>query len=142
MSAADEESSTEPTTITPDSDEEATTEGDSLMRRYLDVVNRALEAHRDEFPFEQIIEAGEKLAEDSEIGVSVYKTDPGNPHDSYTIAFSDERFELVAHGQENPDIGWKVKEEYLEKVVDHPQRYIENPAKLDFDWLWSRLGIE
>jgi hypothetical protein len=49
----------------------------------------------------------------------------------------------VQDATETPDAeeGWKVNVSYLQQVVDNPQEYIDNPAKLDFDWLRDRLKL-
>lgn len=113
----------------------------SLFTRYLNVVNAAVEAHRDETPYRQMIQAAEKLAGDTRFGVEVYEDDPDAPFDAFTVKHSEGRLELLAHGKQDADLDWKVSREHLEEVVEHPQRYIDQPARLDLDWLKSRLGL-
>ena len=50
-----------------------------------------------------------------------------------------EKFEIQSRGKSEHDTEWKVSRDYLESVVDNPQEYIDNPAKLDLEWLKHRL---
>ena len=75
------------------------------------------------------------------MGVAIYKDKPGAPHDFFTIKLNDGSFYVVEHGKKAPDMVWKASEDYLRKVVSNKSDYIANPAKLDFDWLKSRIGI-
>lgn len=114
----------------------------ALFTRALNTMNAALADNADRMPFKQILSVADKAAGDRPIGVAVYKDDPGTPHDYFTIKFSEGAFELLSHGKQDPDIAWKVSVEYLEKLGDNPERYIEDPFKLDLDWLKSRFGID
>jgi hypothetical protein len=42
---------------------------------------------------------------------------------------------------DDPDIDWKVSRDYLRKVSSNPDQYIDNPARLDVDWLTSCAGL-
>jgi hypothetical protein len=104
-------------------------------------MNRALKANADKPPYKQLIEAGSKLAEGVTIGAGVYADDASNPHDYYTLEFKDGQIELIDHGKKDIDIDWRVPEDYLKKLAEDPDRYIDNPALLDWDWLKSRVGL-
>ncbi|HKK52902.1 MAG TPA: hypothetical protein VKA74_14990 [Myxococcota bacterium] len=114
----------------------------ALFTSALNTVNAALDAHSDEMPFKQILSAADRVLEDRQLGVAVYKNDPGSPHDYFTIRFRNNAFEVVSHGKESPEIDGKVSVEYLEQLANDPDRYIESPLKLDLDWLTSRLGLD
>lgn len=114
---------------------------ETLFLEYLNTLNQALDAHREEAPYKQLIDLGQKLMDDKKIGIAIYKSDPSSPHDFYTVKFTDGRLAFVSHGKEAPDHSWKVKESFMQDVVKDKQTYIQNPAKLDWDWLRSRLGI-
>ncbi|MDX1649123.1 MAG: hypothetical protein R3263_04645 [Myxococcota bacterium] len=113
----------------------------SLFTQYLNVVNAAVAAHKDETPYKQMIQAADKLAGDTRFGVEVYADDPGEPYESFTVRHDEGRLELVAHGKEDVDLDWKVSRDYLQKVVDDAQTYIDEPGRLDLDWLRSRLPL-
>ena len=116
----------------------------TLFVRYLDVSNEALAAHQDSFPYKQILTVSGIILGDRKIGTIVYEEDPDMPIDYFTIAFSrnSRRLELVSEELEKDTaFRWKVRREYLERVVERPQEYIRHPERLDWEWLKSRLGI-
>jgi hypothetical protein len=112
----------------------------TLFTQYMDVVNRSIEENRDEFLYKQLLKLGEKLIGDKKIGAAIYQRDPDEPHDWFTLTFKDGKF-YAEHGKHAPDISWKVKEEHLRNVVSNPDPYVKSPAKLDLDWLKTRLQI-
>ena len=115
---------------------------DALFTEYINTCNTAISRHRDEFPFKQLIDAGTKLAGDKTMAVGIYKNDASAPFDYYTVRLGpDGMLKIVDHGKKNPDLQWKASTAYLEKVVQDPNDYIEHPARLDFDWLKSRVGL-
>ncbi len=111
----------------------------ALFTQYVNVVNKALAAHRDEFPMKQLSKAGEKLVGGKEIGAAVYKNDPDAPHDYFTVTMEGGRFQ-AEQGKGHPDIEWKVKQQHIENVVENPDEFIAHPLKLDLDWLSTRFG--
>lgn len=114
----------------------------SLFTQYLNVINAALAEHKDAMPYKAILEASEKVFGGTKVGVAVYADDPDTPFDYFTIRFREGSYELVSHGKQEPDVAGKVSRDYLEKVVENAQDYIDHPIKLDWDWLKSRLGID
>ncbi len=113
----------------------------ALFTQALNVMNGALARHKDEVPYKQIAELSAKLIDGRNIGVAVYDNDAKNPFDYYTIRFEKDAFQLVSRGKQEPEISWKVSRDYLEKVVENSDEYLEHPAKLDWDWLKSRLKL-
>ncbi len=113
----------------------------TLVSQYLNVANAALSANEDRFPYKQILEAAANKLDGTRLGVAIYKDDPSSPFDYFTIEFKAGRLEYVAHGKEEPDIGWKAPRRHLEQVVGNPAEYISHPAKLDWDWAKSRAGL-
>lgn len=52
------------------------------------------------------------------------------------------KLELVGRGKrDEAKISWTVSRDYLETVVEDPDRYVDHPEKLDLDAIKSRLGI-
>ena len=47
----------------------------------------------------------------------------------------------MSHGKQEADVAWTVSRAYLEKLVENRREYIEHPAKIDWDWLKSRVGL-
>lgn len=113
----------------------------TLFTNALDVTNSALDRHREEVPYAQILASADKMLDGRKLGVAVYESEAGSPFDYFTIRYHDGRLELVSHGKEEPDAQWKVSRAYLQEVAEHPQTYIEHPIKLDLAWLKDRVGL-
>ncbi len=112
-----------------------------LFTDAVNVMNEAIQQNRDRFPYKQIISATQGVADGMRSGIAVYSDDPDTPHDYYTLGFSDSQIEILSHGKDEPTVTWKVSRAYLKKVTENPEEYKKHPAKLDWDWLLSRLGI-
>jgi len=113
----------------------------ALVAQAIDVMNRAINEHKDQTPYSQILSASEKLLGDTPLTVGLTKGG-GDPYDYYTLRFSDGRIALEGHGKDDDaKLGWRVSRSYLENVVSDPETYVDHPEKLDFDWLVDRLGI-
>lgn len=112
---------------------------DQLFTDALDVVNRTLEANRGEGLYGTALELIGDFIEGHRTVVSVYKDDPDAPFDAFTLRYRNGRFEKVERGKGEHDSEWKVSREYLESLVNDPDVYIEHPARLDLDWLASRV---
>lgn len=114
----------------------------TLMEQYVATVNRSIENNRDRFPYKQLIEASRPMTEGLQMQVAVYKDEPSQPHDFFTLAWTGNELDMVGHGKDNgADVSWKVPVAHLEEVVTEPERFVREPAKLDLDWLGRRIGI-
>lgn len=116
----------------------------ALFTQYINVVNKAIHEHKDEFPYNFLLKGGEKLLGDKNIGVAVYSSDPSSPHDYFTLNMRNNgTLDVIEHGKRKgggePKVEWKVPEGHLRQVVDDPAPYINQPAKLDLDWLRARV---
>ena len=112
----------------------------TLFMGAIDVSNRALDTVRDKPVLSDLLELMEKQASGRKFGVAVYGDDPATPHDYFTVRVQNHMIQLVSHGKDAPDIDWKVSEDYLRDVNENPDSYVENPLKLDLDWLRHRLS--
>lgn len=119
--------------------EKTTNDTYDLFMGTVDVINQALKEHSDGRVFGSVVSLTEKLSSGKQFGVAVYKKDADQPHDYFTVRFNRGKVELAARGKESPDIAWKVSQDYLKQVCEEPQTYIDNPARLDVDWLVSRV---
>ncbi|HBO12895.1 MAG TPA: hypothetical protein DD491_08945 [Halieaceae bacterium] len=112
-----------------------------LFMEALDVVNTAISEHKDGQLMGGLLTAADKTIGGKHLGVAVYRDDPDTPFDYFTLRFTNERLELLARGKDEPEIAWKVSQDYLRDLVDNPRDYIDNPARLDLDWLRDRVGV-
>lgn len=111
----------------------------TLFMNGLDVINRSLEANRDKGIWEKLIGAFDKYIEGHHSAVAVYDEDPSAPFAYFTIRYLNGRFELVEQGKGEHSTEWRVSRKYLQSLKENPRKYIDNPARLDLDWLKSIL---
>lgn len=117
----------------------ATNDSYDLFMGALEVTNEALDKLRDKPVIKDIIALMDNHAEGKRFGVAVYDHDSSTPHDYYTLRIQNQGIQLAARGKDAPEIDWKVSTEYLQQINDHPQAFIDNPLKLDLEWLKHRL---
>lgn len=111
---------------------------DALFQHYLQVCNAAMDRHKNEFPYKYIWEAVEKLQAGEEVDLTVYDDAPQR---HYRVRLKDKQIEVVQSDKDERHKGWKMNTSYLRKVTEHPQEYVEHPARLDWDWLKDRAGL-
>jgi hypothetical protein len=111
---------------------------DQLFRQYLEICNRAMQAHCHEFPYKQIWDAVERLQAGEPVDLTIYDDEPQH---HYKVCLRDKHIDLVKEEPEEMPEGWKMNTSYLRRVVENPQEYIEQPARLDWDWLKDRAGF-
>ena len=112
-----------------------------LFMGYLDVINDALEKHSDTPVIGELASWIADLTESKKFGAAIYDSDPQSPYDYFTVRIAHGKVELDSRGKNEPEIDWRVSKDFLVKVNENRQDYIDNPLKLDLDWLKSRVGI-
>ncbi len=108
-----------------------------LFQKYLEVCNRALEANRGRFPFKQILGAAKKQAAPRNVEVCIIDD---HPEAAYVIHMDQDRIAGKLHEacvNCKCDGRWRVRRSYLEEVIKNPQTYIDNPAKIDWEWMYD-----
>jgi len=113
-----------------------------LLRATLEVVNVALERHRDHVPYAPLLALGASLIAGQRIEVAVYESDPDEPLERFSLRFLGGQFELTPGRVALELSHLRVSRKYLRHVAAHAFEYIEQPVQLDRDWLRSRLGLE
>ncbi len=113
-----------------------------LFQKYLEVCNEALDANRERFPFKQILGAAREHATTaSKVEVCIVEN---LPRASFVIGIEKDKItgepkescEEVCEGC-RCNKQWHVARSYLEAVVKNPQAYIDNPARIDWEWLYN-----
>ena len=105
---------------------------DSLFKQYLIICNEAMKAHAHEFPYKQIWNAVERLQSGEPVDLTIYDDEP---QQHYKVCLKNKHIDLVQADKNGNIDGWKMNTSYLRKVVENPEEYIKQPAKLDWDWL-------
>lgn len=111
---------------------------DDLIECYLDVCNQALALSKDRFPFKQILGAAKKSESACVVEVNIVDA---LPPVSYVMKFNQGKIVAAPHlfcADCNCDRTWNITKGYLEGVVNNAQTYIDNPAKINWEWLDDR----
>lgn len=111
----------------------------TLAKHYINICNTAFVAHRDEFPYRQIIALMNRLYSGDTITMRIVD-DRGEPESCVTTRFIDGQFTPVQEGSLDADAEFTLERPFLEDVVEHADDYIRHPRKLDFSWMTARLG--
>ncbi|MCA9736514.1 MAG: hypothetical protein KC645_02720 [Gemmatimonadetes bacterium] len=109
----------------------------TLLTQAIDVVNRSLSANRDHGLYGLLIRALDDHMEGRTWAVAVYDGTPDQREGKFGVRYEQNRFGVV--DQVPDDDPWNASREYLQNLVDEPETYIEHPARMDLDWLTSRL---
>jgi hypothetical protein len=104
-----------------------------LFEAFLEVCNRAIETHKDEFPYKHIWEAAETLQSDDGMHVSIYDDEPKG---DYQLKIHDKQIELLQENAPPRPAGWRINTSHMRQVISDPDAYINEPTKLD--WLWLK----
>ena len=110
---------------------------DDLFQRYMAICNMALKQNENRFPFKQILGAAKNVTPKS--GVEVLIIDD-RPSDGNLVHLNESgKFQSLDESCKNCDcVGqWRVTRSYLEDVVNDPEKYISNPAKIDWEWMFE-----
>ena len=109
-----------------------------IIQRYVSICNVALFKNAQRFPFKQILEAAEKTSHGRIIEVEISDWPEAG---KYAFKLSRGRIMVEKHdcGKEcKCDGKWSVNKDYLESVITRAPVFIENPARIDWDWLYIR----
>lgn len=109
-------------------------DSEDLFLNYLEVCNQALALNHNKFPFKQILGAAGRAEAHSKIEVNI----EGDKSFSYIITIDGNKIHGEPHGSCascNCDKKWITNSKYLETVTGAPENYIQNPAKLNWDWM-------
>jgi hypothetical protein len=110
------------------------TEYESVFRQYLDVCNQAIEKNKDKFPYTEIWNARLKGPENSSLIHAVVFDD--RPKLAYLLRLTPEmKIEITEKKELQTDEAWPFSYQYMKRVINHPEKYITNPARLQWGWL-------
>jgi hypothetical protein len=111
------------------------TENAELLEQYITICNEALQKNKDRFPFKEILNAARENGDKKFVDISVVDD---NPEAEFVIHMDGSQIRAEDHEsceRCNCSQKWKIRKSYLLDVVSNPDIYIENPAKIDWEWL-------
>ncbi len=114
-------------------------EYEQVFQKYLEICNHAIEQNKDKFPYTEIWGARFKaLKTEATLNAIVYDD---RPKVEFMLRLTrDMKIEIVKKKDIKSEDEWPFTYQYLKRVVDNPQEYIENPAKLEWGWLKTVFG--
>lgn len=108
-----------------------------LVYQYADVCNQALLLNRDRFPFKQILGAAQRAEQGSMIEVSIIDI---HNAETFVLHLTEKGIVARPHGECvdcTCDRKWGVSKKYLEDVSSNPECYIQNPAYINWEWMYD-----
>ena len=114
---------------------------DLLFVSAISVWNRALDACRGRYPYDQILTACAGLLNGRFVRVELYEESPVEPVACFTLRFQKGFIEPVAVEAPGADVSWRVSRRYIEDVVNNQEEFIRDPEKLEWGWLKREAGI-
>jgi hypothetical protein len=110
------------------------TEYENVFRQYLDVCNQAIERNKDKFPYTEIWNARLKGPEKNSLIHAVVFDD--RPKLAYLLCLTPEmKIEITEKKELQTNEAWPFSYQYMKRVINHPEKYITNPARLQWGWL-------
>lgn len=110
---------------------------DYAIKSYVNICNKALSLNKDRFPFKQILGAAKK----SETGKKIEVQIAGDSSiDSYVFSIENNQIIVSPHSSCEKcdcDRSWHLEWPYLQEVLKNPDSYIQNPAKINWDWIYD-----
>lgn len=111
---------------------------DETIQAYIDICNQAIDLHKERFPFRQIWGAADLSSQGLIVEVKLKDVVPNL---SYIMHVDQEKISLLFEEVELCfERVWQVPFSYLSDVVGVPEKYIRNPALLDWSWLIQAEG--
>ncbi|MCJ9427744.1 hypothetical protein [Kordiimonas marina] len=107
---------------------------DELMRQYLELCNKALEANKDRFPYGPIWKAAEEAMAGNEVEFALVDD---APKARMAVSMKDTKINFHecncdCHGEVPIR---RISADYIRKMLEDPEKVIEDPSLLDWDWL-------
>ncbi len=113
----------------PDEDEY-----ENVFRQYLAVCNQAIAENKDKFPYTGIWNARLKGIDPLPHVNAVVFDD--RPKASYLLHLTPEmKIEISEKKAQAADDPWPFPYQYMKRVIRNPEKYIANPARLQWGWL-------
>ncbi len=113
-------------------------EYENVFRQYLNVCNQAIAANKDKFPYTEIWNARLKGTDQlARIHAVVFDD---RPKIAYLLHLTPEmKIEISEKKALQTDEPWPFPYQYMKRVITHPDKYIANPARLQWGWLQHLL---
>lgn len=116
----------------------------ALLNQYLSVTNDSLERNADDAKVKPFIGAANKLLGNKQIAVGVEHTRDAGKTTWFTVGYDDGSFDLQSRAMDDEpdsDLKWVAKRDHMVEVVTNPEPYVDNPYRIDLDWLRKHVEL-
>ncbi len=114
----------------------------SLVTQYLVICNTVFRNQLKTPNMRKSLTLAKTIHKYHNIVLTVYCGDPDTQVTHFLIRFRDNQFEFISERKDDSSMQWELKFEDIENVVKKSEEYINNPNKLGWDCLFSRIGIK
>lgn len=116
----------------------------ALLKQYVSLCNQAIAENRNKFWMKQAKQLNRKLWNGGNFRTIIYDQDPGDVIEEATLHFDPNgpALRVLPPGDYDVAFSWKAPLNYLEEVLAQPQAYLDNPLKLDWEWMKERVRDE
>ncbi len=108
-------------------------EYEELLKRYIEVFNRAVKENKDKLPYQNMLSAALKLPES--VGDLHYVIYDHRPKGSFSLRLVDGSLEIIDKNKKTSENFCTLSYDYLRNVTENADKYVKNPALLDWSWL-------
>lgn len=104
------------------------------ITRYVQICNQALELSSGRFPFSCILQAVQESGKSPRVRIM---TKGAQAYSGYEMRLEGGRIVLMPYDERKIAALWSLCPDYLEDVLARPEYYTDNPARLNWDWLYT-----
>lgn len=109
-----------------------------LFCEYVEVYNKALDKNQQRFPFKQIFQSAH--THDSGKVIAVHIINKSNQIKKYAVSLKNGHIVScpidISHFMSNQR-HWDIELHKIKNVIKQRDAYIDNPAKLDWEWMYD-----
>lgn len=113
---------------------EKESEYDSLLRRYIEICNEAIEKNGDKFPYSAIWGAALPQVEGKQLAFALRDD---RPKARLRVAVDGAHLDAANEGETCQDVDWVFDYSHLKDVIENADACINEPTRLDWSWLRS-----
>lgn len=106
----------------------------SLLRRYIEICNEAIEKNGDKFPYSAIWGAALPKVEGKQLEFALRDD---RPKACLRVAVEGDHLDPEQSGEVCQDLDWVFDYSFLKDVVENADACIDEPTRLDWAWLRS-----
>jgi len=113
----------------------------SLVTKYLLICNAIFRNQLKTLEMKKSLTLAKTIHKYHNINLTIYCGDPDTLVTYFLIRFRDNQFEFISESKDDSAIQWELRFKDIESVVINSNEIINNPDRLGWECLFSRMGI-